>query len=129
MISPDAHIDNPIAFSNEMNLMTTEESKPKSAASADKNPFDGCIRKKEYPYCFGKLDTVFPMGKDGLRHTPESCMVCLYKTDCLRTALKKNEGLKLQAENVDRAYSSGMMGFFERWSKKKMLDRQMKKKK
>jgi hypothetical protein len=109
--------------------MTTKESKPKSATSSSKKPFDKCIREKEYPYCFGKLDNVFPLEEDGLRHTPESCMICLYKTDCLRAALKKNEGLKLQAEKVDRAYASGMMGFFERWSKKKSLDRQMKKKK
>ncbi len=79
------------------------------------------------PYCFGKMDTVFPMGQDGLRHSPESCMVCFCKTDCMRTALHGSGGVKVQEEKVDRAYESGMMGFLERWSKKKTLHRNMKK--
>jgi hypothetical protein len=86
-------------------------------------------RHKEYPYCFGKLDTVFPIGEDGLRHTPESCMVCIYKTECLRNAVQCQEGLKVKSEKVDRAYAAGMIGFFERWSQKKNLHRKMKKKK
>jgi hypothetical protein len=86
-------------------------------------------REKEYPYCFGKLENVFPMGQDGLRHTPESCMVCLYKTECLRRAVRASGGLKLKEEQVDRAYSSGTISFFERWSKKKELHRQSKERK
>ncbi|MGE0086233.1 MAG: hypothetical protein AB7S75_17635 [Desulfococcaceae bacterium] len=81
----------------------------------------------ERPYCFGKMDMVFPMGQDGLRHSPESCMVCFCKTDCMRTALQGAEGVKVQEEKVDRAYESGMMGFLERWSRKKTLHRNMKK--
>ena len=80
-------------------------------------------RKKERPYCFGKLDNVFPLGKDGLRHTPESCMVCFCKTDCLRTAVKGPDGIKVEEERVKRAYGSGTMGFIERWSRKKALSR------
>jgi hypothetical protein len=57
-------------------------------------------KKKEYPYCFGKLDTVFPLGKDSLRHTPESCMVCFCKTECLRAAIKGPEGVKVEEERV-----------------------------
>lgn len=79
----------------------------------------------EYPYCFGKLDIVFPMGENGLRHTPESCFVCFYKTQCLKTAMKNVDGLKVREECLDRAYSSGMVGFFERWSRKKDLHRRM----
>ncbi len=79
----------------------------------------------EHPYCFGKLDIVFPMGKDGLRHTPETCFVCFYKTECLRTAMKHHDGLKVREECVDRAYNSGIMSFFERWSRKKELHRKM----
>lgn len=76
----------------------------------------------EYPACFGKLEQVFPMGPDGLRHSPESCFFCHYKTECLRTALAdENQGLKVHEEMVDRAYDSGMMGFFQRWSKRKAL--------
>jgi hypothetical protein len=85
--------------------------------------------EEEYPYCFAKLDNVFPKGDDGLRHTPESCMVCLYKTECLRTAMRKPDGLKVREEKVDRAYAGGMIGFLERWSQKKDLHQKMKKKK
>jgi hypothetical protein len=80
--------------------------------------------KKEYPYCFAKLETVFPLGDDGLRHTPESCRVCIYKTECLRAAMNRVEGLTVREEKVDRAYASGMIGFLERWSRKKELHRQ-----
>ena len=83
-------------------------------------------RKPEDPYCFGKLNTVFPLGDDGLRHTPESCMVCRYKTECLRDALNKSDGIQVREEKLDRAYSAGMVGFFERWSRKKELHRQKK---
>lgn len=75
------------------------------------------------PYCFGKLDNVFPRGADGLRQTPESCFYCRYKTGCLRTAMQKAEGVDVRCEQVDRAYDSGMIGFFERWSRKKNLQR------
>lgn len=83
-------------------------------------------RDQEYPYCFGKLDLVFPMGKDGLRQTPESCMPCIYKTECLRSAVAETGGLEIREEKVDRAYSAGLIGFFERWSRKKEIERQRK---
>lgn len=79
-----------------------------------------------HPYCFGKLESVFPMGKDGLRSSPESCQPCIYKTECLRTALGTPEGLKVKQEKLDRAYESGMIGFLERWSRKKILRNQRK---
>jgi hypothetical protein len=75
------------------------------------------------PECFGQLDTVFPMGEDGLRHSPETCLRCLHKTDCLRTGLKGEAGLKVHEEHVDRSYDSGMIGFVERWSQKKAIGR------
>ena len=83
------------------------------------------------PKCFGDLETVFPMGEDGLRQSPDSCINdCMLKTLCLRSAMhKKESGLKVQETNVDRAYEAGMMGFFERWSRKKSLSRKMEKKK
>jgi hypothetical protein len=83
-------------------------------------------RKKEYPYCFGKLENVFPLRKDGLRHTPENCMVCFCKTKCLRTAARGPEGIVIEEERVKRAYGSGTISFIERWSRKKDLDRQKK---
>ncbi len=80
------------------------------------------------PECFGKLENVFPEGGDGLRSTPESCMPCRYRTDCLRTAMTGSGGLKLQEKNLDRAYSSGMLGFLGRWSRKKDIQRQLSEK-
>ena len=80
-----------------------------------------CNSKKETPYCFGKLETVFPLGEGGLRHTPESCFPCIYKTECLRAALNKSDGVKVREEKLQRAYEAGALGFFERWSRKKAL--------
>jgi hypothetical protein len=83
-----------------------------------------CIDKK-YPECFGKLETVFPKTKDGLRNTPDACLECLHKTECLRSAMGGAGGVKVREEIVDRAYDSGMMSFLERWSKKKELKRKL----
>lgn len=79
--------------------------------------------KENYPSCFGDLEIVFPKGEDGLRTPPEECFSCPHKTECLRTAMKGNRGLKAQDEFVDRSYESGMIGFLERWSKKKAIHR------
>ena len=80
----------------------------------------------EHPACYGDLDTVFPIGKEGLRQSPESCLFCHYKTACLKTAMEDtHKGLEAKEEYVDRAYESGMMGFLNRWSKKKYLKKQM----
>jgi hypothetical protein len=82
----------------------------------------------EVPACYGKLDVVFPRGDDGLRHSPESCLPCFFKTRCLRTAMEGAEGLQVEEERTDRAYESGVIGFFERWSRKKELSRKNQKK-
>ena len=81
---------------------------------------------QQYPVCFGRLDIVFPKGTDGLRNTPEGCMGCFHKVACLRSAIAGPEGLKVQEEKIDRAYTSGMITFFERWSKKKDFKRKIK---
>ena len=83
---------------------------------------------KKIPACFGKLETVFPKGKNGLRNTPEICLACRHKTECLRSAIDGVGGLKVREEFVDRAYTSGTMGFMERWSKKKEIKRRLEKK-
>jgi hypothetical protein len=75
------------------------------------------------PECYGNLEKVFPEGSDGLRQSPPLCMACVFKSECLRDAMSKNDGLKVQEKNVDRAYDSGMIGFFSRWSRKKELHR------
>jgi hypothetical protein len=73
--------------------------------------------------CFGDLSVVFPRGEDGLPRSPETCLACPEKTLCLRIALQGREGIDMQDRRVDRAYESGMMGFWSRWSRKKLLDR------
>ncbi len=84
---------------------------------------------KKKPYCFAKLEVVFPMGENGLRSTPESCFPCYCKTECLREAMDGKEGLAVKEELVDRAYDSGMIGFIRRWSEKKEFHRKMHAKK
>ena len=80
-------------------------------------------RPDSRPYCFGRLDTVFPMGPDGLRATSESCMVCFCKTECLRQAMAGPDGDQVRQEHLRRAEAAGMVGFLGRWSRKKQLDR------
>lgn len=82
--------------------------------------------KEIRPPCYGDLDTVFPMGTEGLRGSPPTCMACPHKTECLRRALQGDKGITVRDEKVDRAYASGTMGFFERWSRKKAIHRRMK---
>jgi len=79
--------------------------------------------KEQRPECFGRLEKVFPQGSEGLRTTPDSCMSCIHKTDCLRTAMEGPAGFAVQEESLDRAYRSGMVRFWERWSRKKDLCR------
>jgi hypothetical protein len=82
------------------------------------------VNQEKFPPCFGDLETVFPEGEEGLRQTPESCMICYYKTDCLRKAMADKGGIAVRQEMVDRAYASGTVGFFERWSRRKALSAQ-----
>jgi len=77
---------------------------------------------EKHPECFGVLETVYPLQDDGFRNTPASCFACRYKTDCLRSAMGGIEGLKVKEEFLDRAYESGLIGFLERWARKKGLD-------
>ncbi len=83
-------------------------------------------KKNVHPDCFGILDTVFPKGEEGMRTSPEVCFSCLFKTDCLKQAMNSRDGLKILEENIDRAYESGIISFIERWSKKKLIHRKIK---
>lgn len=78
------------------------------------------------PYCYGDLDTVFPLQEGGLRETPPSCMVCHCKTECLRAAIGSVAGETVEEERVDRAYKAGAMSFLDRWSRKKRLHQKRK---
>jgi hypothetical protein len=82
---------------------------------------------QERPACFGDLDTVFPLRHDGFRASPITCLQCLHKTKCLRTAMGQPGGLGVREEMIDRAYRGGVMGFFQRWSQKKCIHRMKKK--
>lgn len=73
--------------------------------------------------CFGDIHTVFPMQADGLRAVPEACMRCKDKTACLRKALSGRDGVHVREEMIDRAYRGGIVGFLQRWSQKKSLNR------
>jgi hypothetical protein len=84
-------------------------------------------RKGARPYCFGKLESVFPMGSRGFRETPDACFPCIYRVDCLKSAMDQVEGLTVREETVDRAYASGSIGFWARWSKKKALRQERQK--
>ncbi len=81
---------------------------------------------EERPYCFGRLDDVFPMGENGFRESPERCFPCIYKTRCLRRAMAGPDGLKVRVEMVDRAHDTSWRGAFKRWSMRKTLTRQIK---
>jgi len=83
--------------------------------------------KQDKPGCFGVLDAVFPKEENDLRSTPVSCLECIHKIACLQAAMNGPSGLKVQEELVDRAYTSGLIGFLERWSQKKDLQRRRKK--
>jgi len=77
------------------------------------------------PQCFGDLETVFPMTDKGLRETPDNCMyLCPWKTACLRAAMAGNQGKKVKEELVERSEKAGMIGFFERWSRKKQIHKE-----
>ena len=89
-------------------------------------PHSDALNKGKGHPCFGRLDVVFPIGKNGLRNTPKGCLACICKTECLRSAMNRQEGLKVRESAVDRAYEAGMMKFFERWSTKKNLHRKIK---
>ncbi len=79
--------------------------------------------EEQRPDCYGMLATVFPLGADGLRHTPQHCLACRLKTACLRQAMSGGAGLEVREEVVDRAYRAGALGFWSRWSRKKDLHR------
>ena len=73
--------------------------------------------------CFGILDRVFPMGKEGLRKIVPGCFDCPHKKACLQAALGSKEGLAFRGEILDRTPAGGMAGRIKRWSDKKQLSR------
>ena len=81
------------------------------------------MSSSNHPPCFGDLKTVFPSSSDGLRHTPEACMRCAAKTDCLRAAMGTPAALEVREEMIERACRGGLIGTIQRWSRKKIIHR------
>ncbi len=78
--------------------------------------------ESDLPECFGNLGKVFPMGKNGLRETPEDCFFhCPVKTRCLKQAIATKDGTKVEEEIIERSTKAGAMNFLERWSRKKQV--------
>ena len=83
--------------------------------------------KDNKPECFGNLEKVFPMTDSGLRQTPDDCFYhCPVKTRCLQAAMGTKDGAKVEEEILERGSKSGVINFFERWSRKKQLHRKIK---
>ncbi len=80
------------------------------------------------PDCFGQLEKVFPMADKGLRQTPDDCFYhCPVKTKCLQHAMGTKDGAKVEEEIIERGEKSGVINFFERWSRKKRLHKKLEK--
>ena len=79
--------------------------------------------------CFGILDKVFPMGKEGLREIVPACFDCPDRKECLQSALDTEQGLVFRSELVDRSPAIGLVDRFKRWSDRKDLSRRLNKKK
>jgi hypothetical protein len=73
--------------------------------------------------CFGVLEIVFPLGEDGMREVPQGCAGCAQRVACMKAALASEEGIRFREDRVERLERSGMIGWLERWSRKKELSR------
>jgi hypothetical protein len=73
--------------------------------------------------CFGILDKVFPMGREGLREIVPACFDCPDRKACLQAALQTEEGFELRSQALDRSSAGGLVGKVRRWSEKKELSR------
>ncbi|MFC1838551.1 hypothetical protein ACFL1N_03145 [Thermodesulfobacteriota bacterium] len=78
--------------------------------------------------CFGILDKVFPVGKEGLREVPQDCFECDDRMPCLKKAINTKEGYKMRSDNLERIPREGIVGRIKRWSQKKELSRQAREK-
>ena len=76
--------------------------------------------------CYGILDNVFPMGTKGLREIVPDCFDCADRIECLKAALRTEQGFQLKSEALDRSSSGGLMGRLKRWSDKKTLSKRQK---
>lgn len=81
-------------------------------------------QRDNQPECFGVLETVFPLGGDGLREISAQCWDCVHRVDCLRDAVSKGEQAEvIQEEVASRSDGDGLGGFVRRWSRLKSKSR------
>ena len=73
--------------------------------------------------CFGILDEVFPVSKNGLREIDPDCFQCKDRINCLKEAVSTKEGIKMRSEVLDRSPGHGFMNRLKRWSSMKELNR------
>ncbi|MBN1277773.1 MAG: hypothetical protein JXA35_09820 [Deltaproteobacteria bacterium] len=73
--------------------------------------------------CFGILNRVFPVGKEGFRESGTDCSICDDKKECMQKALKTEDGLQFRAEILDRIPARGFIQRIKRWSDRKDLSR------
>ena len=76
--------------------------------------------------CFGKLDVVFPVGRNGLREVPEGCFECSERVACMKAALASPVGIEMQWGLLERDPEKGWRGRLKRWSERKELNRRQK---
>jgi len=79
--------------------------------------------------CFGILDKVFPIGKEGLREVTQDCLECTDRLPCLKMAINTKEGFEMRSDNLKRIPPEGLLGRIKRWSLKKDLSRKVSEKK
>ena len=73
--------------------------------------------------CYGVLDTVFPMGPEGLREVAENCMKCESVKECLKAASESPDGMEMKVRRMENnpTRGGGVVGFLSRWSELKSM--------
>ena len=69
--------------------------------------------KKSRKDCFGRLNKVFPGGKNKLREVPPGCFDCIDRKECLRAALNTEEGLEFKSGLIERNRGLGFMDYLK----------------
>jgi hypothetical protein len=86
--------------------------------------------KHNRPECYGDVETVFPMGGQGLREVSPGCWDCPHRVECLRAAVTGRPGGRVIAEDRGRReqeHLGGAAGFLRRWSRLKAHSKGMNK--
>jgi len=76
------------------------------------------------PSCFAQLDTVFPMGAQGLREVSSGCWDCGQRVECLKAAVAGGQGLTEELARREERAVGGVSGFLRRWNRLKTHSRE-----